>query len=301
MKRSGDLCGLFGMAGKGVIDVDLKAFKQLGIVTQLRGLDGAGIYVDKVTGSKDKDLPIYQRSEYDFCHLLGTDYKVDVMADVFIGHCRAATVGNVTEENAHPYKHDNLVVAHNGTLWTEEFNEDTDRTDSDQMAEYMQKHGVMDALELLSHWDAYAITGVDTETGQLYLAKNDQRSFYIAIHQIRNVMYWSSEREMLELVLDRANVGKYKIFTLEDEVLHTVNISEIEGGKHSIFYKQDIVSSNPTGFLSNSKKNPSKEKEKCTLCGSDLIAADYKYGMFSRRKNGMLCEPCTYNGVKYGY
>lgn len=271
----------------------------MGIVTQLRGTDGAGIYIDKVDGTNSyQHLPHFAKSEYDFCDLLATDYYVNSIADVMIGHCRAATVGVINEANAHPFKHGDLVMAHNGTIWSDVYNQNPTLTDSEQLVMACAQHGMVEGLEQLSFWDAYAITAVDVPKGSLFFAKNDQRPFWLALNKDRDVMYWCSERELLTMVLDRVGIKNYSVYTLDDEILHEVKVNEIKAGETKIFYKTKLTHTHlSTTKRSNVVKPQVDDDEdvepKCKICSEQLVNLDYVWGVYSTRYNGIVCESCT--------
>lgn len=47
---------------------------------------------------------------------LAVDQVVDTILDIFIGHVRKASVGDLTMRNAHPFQHDRYVFCHNGGI-----------------------------------------------------------------------------------------------------------------------------------------------------------------------------------------
>lgn len=44
------------------------------------------------------------------------DLAAKVKSSCFVGHVRASTVGDVIESNCHPFRHENYLFAHNGTI-----------------------------------------------------------------------------------------------------------------------------------------------------------------------------------------
>lgn len=58
----------------------------------------------------------------------------------FVFHCRMATTGSVNSRNCHPFKHGDLVLAHNGVC--SEFGGIDDRTDSEGVALTLQRTGL---------------------------------------------------------------------------------------------------------------------------------------------------------------
>src|SRR5688572_5728369 len=100
------MCGLFGAISTTLMPEELDRVTQLGIISQLRGVDSTGT----VSAIRGKDGRIgfktikhlgnasnYFDSVEVYNHF--RDHKPFMVA----GHCRAATIGNVTGDNAHPY------------------------------------------------------------------------------------------------------------------------------------------------------------------------------------------------------
>ena len=115
------MCGLFGVAGPGILQEDLRAFRELGLVSQFRGVDGAGVFEINTRNRKSNGF-IYRTGE-DFNYLTilneegkGKKFANDVNADFLMGHTRAATSGSVGTQWSHPFDFANLTGMHNGTL-----------------------------------------------------------------------------------------------------------------------------------------------------------------------------------------
>lgn len=97
-------CGLVGFSGSSNYNPRiLQLLMTLNAID--RGPDATGIYnnLQKVIKKSDHAKKFFPE----------VSIKKD---DVFIGHVRAATVGSKIEKNAHPFMHDTIVLAHNGTL-----------------------------------------------------------------------------------------------------------------------------------------------------------------------------------------
>jgi hypothetical protein len=118
---------------------------------------------------------------------------------VLMGHNRAATQGDVTAENAHPFEFDALVGAHNGTLddWTiRDFAEYKEHdVDSHVLYNVMNNKGVDEMYKNIS--GAMALTWYDKETGDLHFLRNIQRPLFYAYDKTGTAIIWASEMVFL--------------------------------------------------------------------------------------------------------
>lgn len=234
------MCGLFGMMGPGVQKNDLKIIRDLGIFSQVRGMDGAGIY--QVRSNAQKGWRTYEqlyKSYATFSEMVleieakqrrrekgMEDILESVSIDVFMGHVRWATKGGMNSAQAHPYEFSGIVGAHNGTLRDKKY-EDKTRTDSDLMFEDVNRRGLETVLNELDPWSAYAITMYDKEQKKMYFARNDERPLFFAANRSRSVLYWASEKEMLEFALQRNRETNYSVHELITDLLVCVDPSDM--------------------------------------------------------------------------
>src|SRR6478752_252007 len=115
--RKHNMCGLVGMAGT-IYNQEKKAFRSLLESDARRGPHSTGV------------ARIRHNNEVDLVKVLGRTWNLYAETDEFddedlikghgiktlIGHNRFATVGKRIADNAHPFKHDHITGAHNGTL-----------------------------------------------------------------------------------------------------------------------------------------------------------------------------------------
>lgn len=108
------MCGIAGFNGKSSKKPDFNVIKILGILNEERGKDSAGIVVNNTIlkeGNKTTFRELTESNKFDVDNIRG-----NVML-----HTRAATVGALTDENAHPYYYkekdkDGMFFMHNGTI-----------------------------------------------------------------------------------------------------------------------------------------------------------------------------------------
>lgn len=197
------ICGLVGCVGK-IIHTHETAFKQLLIVDSLRGLHSTGIAAVNDKGellvAKDAILPNY---------LLATQEAKDIFLKinrVLIGHNRFATKGAINKVNAHPYVFQNIVGAHNGTITNVNMlpTKHTFEVDSQALLSSIDEVGSNNVASKIH--GAFALTWYDRKDNTMHLWRNYQRPLWMAYTAGKDVLFWASEKEMLEFILARNNI-----------------------------------------------------------------------------------------------
>lgn len=233
------MCGIFGFIGSPKSKFDLNKFNILGIYNDSRGGDSCGIFVDGLLekgADKQKLFSTFILSNENYNSL-----KNNPNIKVALGHCRKASVGHVTIEQAHPIivkdEEDNieLVMIHNGTLLNhkelaKKYDIKTTFGESDSMifARIVNKVG----FDVLSEYNgAGAFVFHKPKTGDVYFyqgaSKNteyskeltEERPFFLISQS--GGYYFSSIGEILNLINSEK---EKKVLSLEpNHLYHLVN------------------------------------------------------------------------------
>lgn len=211
-------------------------FKDAFVTNQLRGMHSSGMYVVEKDGTilthkaavcgqefiKDKDaIPLLTK--------VGR-------ARVAVGHVRHATMGKISDENAHPFVIDRedgtqLVGVHNGTLRNWKLKEGSNDVDVDsewaftKLAEY--------GSEAFKFFDgAYAFVWYDTATPDVvYMARNSERPLHYMVSKDKKSLIGASELGMLGWLTERNKIEgatdpKDRFKYLEAGKIYAINLKD---------------------------------------------------------------------------
>lgn len=224
------MCGLVGMLGN-VTEYDRKALMLMMRFDVTRGFDSTGLavvhrHMDGIKVHKNVGPPEYLFTIDDAFNDKGI--YTGTAGKVFIGHNRAATKGSVTNANAHPFHHDGVVGAHNGTLTSVSTLVDGDKFEVDSEAIFYNL-SMFEAKDVIKDvWGAYALTWYDDAAEKMFVIRNSQRPLFWTRRKDKDVVFWASERWMLEIALAKANISHESIEEFAINTLYSFDVSKVD-------------------------------------------------------------------------
>jgi hypothetical protein len=230
------MCGLVGVMSKqsyGFTKRQVDIFSCLLLVDLLRGDDSTGVFVTSNDGgvllAKDVGDSVNFLRTKEYGKLAN---RAVLNGTAMIGHNRKATMGSVKDTNAHPFVvDDEIVLVHNGTLYTDHKKLADVEVDSHAIAHQLAKHEtIQQALGPIN--GAYALIWYEVKTKKLNFFRNNARPLWWM--ETDNEWIWSSEKNMLDWVTSRFDLKLKQVphetpaysldtFTFENGKWHGVN------------------------------------------------------------------------------
>lgn len=222
------MCGLFGMVGWGINSTDMRVLNTLGVVNQLRGTDGAGIAAG-TTHKKFEDIPLSKvGSDWNYLTLSIPNKEEKEIFNAgnswFIGHTRWMTKGKISEEASQPFKTEHIIGTHNGTIGGsfEGF-----FSDSEKLLSSIGERGLKAAVDELYEDDAFALVWFDPKKKTINIYRNSKRTLFWALNSKRDVLYWSSDANMLRFALRHCNIDFETVYACTEHrhyVIHPMKV-----------------------------------------------------------------------------
>lgn len=224
------MCGLVGIIsriGGGLYGHDMDLFEDSLVIDTLRGKDSTGAFM----GFRDTSARAIKHGSVPhelFKTRQWNDFRSDAInkGRFVIGHNRAATRGEVSTDNAHPFVEDNIILVHNGTLYGDNDKELTNQScavDSNAIAHALKEGTPEEVIPKIN--GAFALIWYNTETKKLYMVRNSQRP--LSIITTKDKYFVASEPWMMACAYQRKAVNSEKIlntFEIEPYDLYSFDL-----------------------------------------------------------------------------
>ena len=220
------MCGIVGFitSETKVGEVARAKFVQQGlIVDTLRGDDSSGVYGVFHESLKDDDVhaPYWCKQVADGYQFVNDDAYTKNFFDVspyraVVGHNRAATVGAVDVDGAHPFVVGPITLVHNGTLSrtsnlpTPMHKLDDVTVDSHAIACNLAEHSVAEVVESLD--GAFTLIWHDSRDDSLNVIRNSKRPLHLCAAKNQDTIFFASEGPMLDFLTKRIGIDAGPIY-----------------------------------------------------------------------------------------
>jgi hypothetical protein len=242
------MCGIFmnySLLEGGITSKGTKVLYNMALTSQVRGVDGTGLFFATTKGKKIK----YYKEAVPASIFLDSGQWAKMVdgARFTVGHVRAATQGKLTDDNTHPFVYDNVVGVHNGTIhgWhsMEMFDEIEAELDSSAIFAALNACDPDEASvgKLLGQLEsgAYALVWHDKRVNELRIARNADRPFHIAISD--EDIWGASELGMLEWVLNRNSVAISSTFEVDTHTILSIPTDGRPARTHDYYNDIELV------------------------------------------------------------
>ena len=208
------MCGIYGMA-KHPSHISKKHRRQakqiitsLAISSESRGRQSSGL-AEIGKGSMLIHKSLSPSSEF----VKTTQFKNALRRindiNIYIGHTRFATMGEVKLDNAHPYQIGNTIGAHNGCLYNTTELEKAVGHSCEVDTQYLftlvdREQSIQDAVKHIE--GDFAISFVKDNSHTLHLAREKNRPLWVSYWTKARTLFYASERGFLEKAFASVNV-----------------------------------------------------------------------------------------------
>lgn len=214
-----------------------RIFKSILLANEERGKDSTGVLaIDREHEEFSLFKDIIPASKF----LTRKKFR-QTEADVWIGHTRLATLGDVNIRNAHPLRRGEIFIVHNGVI-----------SNHKELAKSLGYNYQVDSEVLIpmikeEDWDLLQeIEGTanfiawNKEKGLIHIERHDN-PLYCAVLKELGILMFSSVSEVLDFIIGHYGY-KEEVFEFKDNTLVTLNMKgELVGGKVSLKFKERYV------------------------------------------------------------
>ena len=232
------MCGIVGFINyDSTVDVARRKWLAQALhVDQLRGKDSTGLAIlpkpPVHVGAAIPAIKVYKRAvnATDWLQLTQAEKLIDEAstARLAIGHNRAATQGNSSDDNnAHPFRTDHITMVHNGTLLTRNGLKHYHQVDSASICMQLADTDPSKYVDLLSALNgAFTLVWHNATTDTVYMARNEDRPLILGRAWNNQTLFYASEQWMITGVMPR--ISNTALDITKDKYYDTLSLPEYE-------------------------------------------------------------------------
>lgn len=196
------MCGISGAYSTSLTAAEEKLFGKLLMLNVFRGEHSTGVVKVPPSGKAHVLKSVTDSMEF-LASKRGKDFLFDTPTkQLFIGHCRYATMGEVSLQNAHPFNFANVVGVHNGTIRGTFEGSKEYGTDSEALYALINEKGIVEALNEIEHLDpSYALVWYDKREKTINFVRNNKRPLWFSYVANRQTLVWSSTKESIDFAV----------------------------------------------------------------------------------------------------
>ncbi len=225
------MCGIFGMTSEFITtQADDKFIKHCTIAGSVRGLDATGfVFLTNNPVNPTTYLKKAVNGATMVNDVWNPEWNMGNQTHSVIGHNRAATVGKINDDTAHPFIEGNIIGVHNGTLvgdWRGDLQvSKTCDVDSRGLYRAISARGIDWAISNL--YGAAALVWAEIDEQRVFVYRNAERPLHYAESKSSNRVYYASEAGMLQWMLTKCGIQHTEIKAFNINTLYEITDGKV--------------------------------------------------------------------------